>query len=1454
MKSSRSPIEDSTDVTSSVGQLSTQQQSAGDIGVSGEKNTINLVTSAGRTAIDQSHHVVYNYYYQKETELLAIQKDEYEPDDALPCPYRGLFHFGPDDAEYFFGRSEFILELEGIIETQAFVPVLGASGSGKSSVVLAGLVPRLQSTGQWLFTHFRPGADPFNAIAQALAPLYLKDCDETKQMAQGKDLARYLKNGTLELSDIINRIKQNNPAHRVLLIADQFEELHTLCTDDDTRQKFLRCLLGELGDNSTQTLGSMQYGSPMVIVATMRADFLGSALSYPALAKVLQNDIKLGPMTSSELQEVIEQPAAKLDVKFEAGLVARILEDVKAEPGNLPLLEFALTELWKKRKGKTLTHAAYDATGEVEGALARYADEQFSRLSESEQAQVRSIFVQLVQPGAGTLDTRRIATKTELGAKRWRFVKKLADTRLVVTSQNETKQETVEVVHEALIRHWGELRAWMDTDREFRAWQERLRGSLQQWEATTHDEGALLRGAALVEARERLKERREDLGSAEREFVKASVDLQRQEKKQKIDAERRKLRQARYWTSALSLIALIAVGVGRWAYFEKSQAQQAKVRAEIASESSTMKSLLESGFAKEAVTQAMKTGERLQEGEVNDSNNKKRFLALASIQATIPDAKEEKTLDAHTDDVYVVAFSPDGQKIATAGQDGTLRLWSKEGSELVETDVGDSGAITSIAFSPDKESPLIAFASKDNKVRLWDTSSNKVIGKFEGHNEDVQSVAFSPDGKMLATASDDDTIKLWDVKSRKSKDVVLQHSADVMSVDFNPEDPRMLASASDDGTVRLWNIEGKNFKTLTHKETEEAKFVYDVAFSPDGKTLASAGWDGTAKVWDRTTGQLLTTFTGHEDYVVSVAFSEDGSKLATGSYDSTIKLWDTSEKGENEAALQTYRGHRDYVHGVALNDGVLASASEDNTVKLWTVESSTLTLDAHDKAVEDIAFNPADNTMFASAGGDGVMIWRKGENEPTQVLEDHSRTVYSVAFSRDGKTIAIVGEDRTVKLWSLSEKKFSRIRDDAHTGNIYGVDFHPTNSEVYVTASGDKTVKLWNVNQDLATHTFEESSEEVYRAIFSPDGNKIATAGVGGTVMVWDSNSHELLADFSAHEENVNDLAFSQDRHLMATASRDKTVKIWNLNNRSEPPITLRGHKDPVWSVAFSSDSQTVVTGDADGTVKLWNVNGEELQTLSGHQSVVTSVAFGLDGETIVTASGDSNIREWNFNLNDLMDKGCEWLESYFVGESPELLIELKHCQQLKGFTEKTAEALIEKGEDKARRGSLEEAKVLWSKAIEWGRELDFDPEQKAEDLKAAQDRVDEGVRVAKKGKIDEALDAFRYAENLDSATISAREWRDLCWYGAKHGKNELVMDACQKAIAFEPVTLFDKRSRGIAHALIGKKKRAINDLSLFVEGTSKDDSQRKETEAWIDQLKKGENPFTSTVLISLEK
>lgn len=470
-------------------------------------------------------------------------------EQAIPsCPYRGLFAFREQDSKFFFGRETFTAQLVAAVQRQQLVAVIGSSGSGKSSVVFAGFVPQLRQQGDWLINSFRPGERPFRNLAATLVPLLETQMSETDQLAEINKLAKTLRLGDVALQDVVTRILEKNLSTRLLLVADQFEELYTLCRDAEERQVFLKRLLEAVNHTLNFTL-----------VLSLRADFLGYALSYRSFADALQNaDVKLGPMNRQELQDAIAKPAQLLGVRVESGLTERILEAVEKEPGNLPLLEFALTLLWARQRNGQLTHQAYEDIGGIEKALAGYAEAVYSRLSEVDRQVAQRVFVQLVCPGEGTEDTRRLATRNEVGEDKWDLVRRLANARLVVTGWDEgAGEETVEIVHEALIREWGRLCGWMQSARSFRTWQQRLRGAMRQWEATGKDDGALLRGFLLDEAEDWQQKRLDELSQAERVFIQLSRALRDQEKEERERRRQRELtleRQRRLLAQGLAVV------------------------------------------------------------------------------------------------------------------------------------------------------------------------------------------------------------------------------------------------------------------------------------------------------------------------------------------------------------------------------------------------------------------------------------------------------------------------------------------------------------------------------------------------------------------------------------------------------------------------------------------------------------------------------------------------------------------------------------------------------------------------------------------------------------------------------------------------------------------------------------------------------------------------------------
>ena len=435
---------------------------------------------------------------------------------ATICPYRGLFYFREEDAPFFFGREATITQLVSGVQDRSLIAVVGASGSGKSSVVRAGLVPELRKSRDrvWEVATIVPTDRPVHALAAVFLPLIEMDMSEITRLRETNQLAEDLLSRKTALRDIVDLVLKKQPGtDRLLLIADQWEELFTLCKDDTARRCFI--------DNILEATATTKLSS----VLTLRGDFFGRAITdYRPLSDRVQGaQVNLGPMKREELRLAIEEPARQVGLTFEAGLVELMLEQAGDEPGQLPLLEFVLRQLWEHRRGGELHHEAYKAIGQLEGAIAKKAEALYVKFSEEDRHRIQQIFLRLVRLGEGEADTRRRAAVAELGEDLRSLVQRLAAERLLVTSRLAgSEADTIEVSHEALIRHWERLKGWVEADRRFLTWQRRLNAMIKEWERSRRSSDLLLRGIPLAEALDWLKKKPDDLSPGERQFVIAS--------------------------------------------------------------------------------------------------------------------------------------------------------------------------------------------------------------------------------------------------------------------------------------------------------------------------------------------------------------------------------------------------------------------------------------------------------------------------------------------------------------------------------------------------------------------------------------------------------------------------------------------------------------------------------------------------------------------------------------------------------------------------------------------------------------------------------------------------------------------------------------------------------------------------------------------------------------------
>jgi WD40 repeat protein/energy-coupling factor transporter ATP-binding protein EcfA2 len=1209
--------------------------------------------------------VKYDYDQISSTKQEAALRDD---KGELICPYQGLQPFEQEQSVFFFGRDKQVQEIFRKLNEKPFVAVIGASGSGKSSVVRAGLIPRLnkdsdlisrlKEESEWQSIEpIKPGSNPLANLVNNFNKIF----NYPKELQE-------LDVSTDNVSEMFaSIIKSLGGSVNYLLLIDQFEELFTVCTDETERSQFIELItkLANIPD------------SPLAVVITMRADFIESCLLYPSLTQLIQAQaIYMPPLVGKDLGDAIEKPANIQGYSFEEGLIEEILQDVGKEEGILPLLEFALTQLWEKRDSQNhqLTLEQYKALGRVTGALNHHADKIYSyndfekespqqERSDKEKDWIKQIFLRLVRIDEKGKDTRQrqskatlldIAKDDEERGVLSQVLEDLVRGRLLVPGGGGQKtddqddnslanlvQETqlIDIAHEALIRDWKKLHDWVQDNRIDLKFRQTITQAANDWENNSKKEEYLVHLESRLEAAKALLEK-EFLSPIEADYVVACVEKVKRELNAKVEQERqlRKAAEQKVILAIASSMLLLFSGFGvlQWRAADRNQ-----IEARVTSSRRTFDSNRD---RLDALSEALRAGKQLQQSIWFRNDSQVRAEVMEVLAQTTYWVRERNNWTADTSYINSVSFSPDlqpeAQIIATGGFDNTVKLWSLDGKKL-KTLEGHSKPITAVSFSPDGQ--ILASASNDGIVKLWKRDgtflrdlNTKLVDKNR-KSVPVWSVSFSPNGQTIATASGDGTIILWDRQGNRQKNWQ-GHNKAIYSISFSP-DGQTIATASDDNTVKLWNQKGQEVRKflIRHKQP-----VVRVRFSPNGQTIATASFDGTTILWNSQTGAKIKTLTGHTSDIFDVVFSPDGNTIATASRDNTVKLWNS-----NGELLSTLEGHKDRVNSLSFSaDGrFLASASNDKTVKLWQPNYSYLIPIRHRNRVRVVNISPDSEKIVTADVDNKVSLWNHNGNLLKTWTENSS--VYDVSFSQDSKIVAAAKEDGTVTLRNLEGMPLQSL--SKHKDWVTSVTFSP-NDKTIATASFDKTVKFWNLEGKLLD-TLQAHDAGVRSARFSSDGLTIATISQDGIAKLWNRDKSLRIA-LKGHNPNtpIYSVSFSPNSQLLATASKDNTAIIWNRNGK--PLHTLEGHTAAVLSVDFQSgNGQTLATASDDRTIKLWTQDGRLITTLIGHRASVNSLRFSPNGKVLATASADKTVLLWkemdNLTLDGLIKRGCSWMQDY---------------------------------------------------------------------------------------------------------------------------------------------------------------------------------------------------------------
>ncbi|HWO25674.1 MAG TPA: hypothetical protein VNO30_43345 [Kofleriaceae bacterium] len=1131
---------------------------------------------------------------------------------ALPCPYPGMRPYSADEADHFHGRGAESDELLGRLRAgEREIYVIGPSGSGKSSLVAAGVLPRLArgvaGLGLFVVRTMRPGERPAARLGELL------EISGRERAAPAGAVAALLAGRALNAS--------------VLILIDQLEELFTLA-DAGEREQFLH------------ELASLRAEPRCVIVFTLRADFFGafmeSSLWTERDGRISR--IEIAPLRGKALREAIVTPARNLEVSVEPALIEQLLADAGSEPGVLPLLQETLVQLWDRRQGESLTLADYQALGDRERsglavALSRRADALMRDLTGPQEAIARRILLRLISFGEGCSDTRRqqplskLRTASDESADFDLVLRRLIDARLLTADEDDRGEVRGDLAHEVMISAWPKLAKWIQTYREGEHRRRQLEAAAGEWVKRGRGAGGLLDQIELAEA-EAWQET-----AAARELGQ-SADLAALIAASRAEHDRQRRRRRRLLAGAFAVLASFAVVVGVLAVRASQRASDAEGSRRRANASSAQaeadraKAVASDRESQRLLAQSYKeTGRQLLlEGHLQEAmpyllEARQRGEAGESLRMLIWMAARTSAFE-HQGSVNSAVFSPDGSRVITASDDGTARVWDAATGQPLGAPLVHQGEVVSAAFGPD--GTRVVTASDDGTARIWEAATGKPLGAPLAHQGIVNSATFGPDGARVVTASRDQTARIWDAATGKLLGTLRAHQGWVVNAAFSPDGTRVV-TASWDKTARVWDAAtGEPLGApLTHQG-----IVNRAAFSPDGTRVVTASLDQTARVWDAATGKLLGTLRAHQGAVNSALFSPDGTRVVTASSDQTARVWDATTGKPLGAPL----AHRGIVNSAELSpDGTrVVTASTDQTARVWDAATGKPlgTPLAHQRDVVSAEFN-FDGTRVVTASLDRTArVWDVFTGKFLGTRLAHQRVVNRAVFSPDGTRVVTASTDQTAQVWDAATGK-PLGGPLAHQGEVLSAAFSPDGTRV-VTASTDQTARIWDAATGESLGAPLAHQGVVQSAAFSPDGSHVVTVSWEKTARVWDAATGKLLGAPLAHQGEVSSAAFSFDGTRVVTASRDKTARIWDVVTGKLVGIPLV-HQEIVNSAMFSPDGTRVVTASSDRTARLWNAaTGKPLGISLAHQGPVRSAAFSPDGSCVVTASTDQTAQVWD--------------------------------------------------------------------------------------------------------------------------------------------------------------------------------------------------------------------------------
>lgn len=1189
-------------------------------------------------------------------------------EEQVRSPFRGLEVFEFENADLFFGRTRAIAACTERLQQlaaggKAFLLIYGMSGSGKSSLLRAGLLPSITRAGAvagigvWRRCLIRPSEGP-DAVAALTTALFregvLPELALEVDVVEFTQLCRSAPDRALALvRHALVKAADNAGAARsqarLLVAVDQLEELFTTEKQPLAREALVRLM------------ATLAASGLVWLIATIRSDFFhrcGEVLGFSALKDGLAS-YELLPPTGPEIAQIIREPARAAGLRFEESLDQGRLDDVlqeaaAADPGSLPLLEFVLDALYEAGgEQRVLTFAQYRALGGLEGAIARRADEVVEALppeiQEALPAALRALTT--VRPGDEKATARPVA-QSEIAARpaQRALIEALIASRLLVSDEDISGHVFVRLAHEALLSRWPRAAEIVEANRNFLETRARLRADAQRWLSDNRNRELLLpAGKRLAEGEELLSSRLEEVDDQVIEYIGASSRAQNEREEKERQAAGRLARRTRYAAIAATVLALLA-GAGAFLGFRGQQ--EATRNAELAEQSADKARFAEKEAldARDQVlrSQSLTLSLLSQQTAARGDSESAVLLALEALpksgsgptrpylfeaEAALFNAllvHQQTAVFKHEDGVTQAAFNGTGDRIVTASYDKTARIWDVSTGRENAVLKGHQGPVERAGFSPDGR--RIITAARDGTARIWDVDTGAqlfVLQPVGGY----PTAVFDPSGERVLTAGEDSQASLWDARTA-TKLLSVNTFAD--SLDSFSPDGRSFAT-SRGRRVLLWNATDG---ALIH-ELNVGTYPSKLTFSPDGSRLLVGSW-GTISygnfpaLWDPSNGSEIARLAGHtsDTELHGATFSHDGRRIATVSLDGSARIWD-----EKSGTLRKVLGQeipnlrlsnigpddRDQEMNSAFSpdDRLLATASMDGIIRIWDVGRGLLltTITGHSALIEHLEFDPIDSNILLTASHDGTARLWDIDGILTAVLPHEHPPTFAV-FSPDSVFLLTGGGDTKLRLWDIATEREVAELDAGEIVN--SATFSPDGSRI-ATASLTGRVLIWDVahRREIARLQYPNG---LFQVQFSPKGDLLAATSIDDTARLRNAATGAEVATIQTRGRQV---VFNRDGDLVLAATSDNAGHL--LKTDGTELRVLTGHDGPIIAAAFSPDGQLVATASLDGTARIWSVrDGSTVAILKGHGNELKTVAFSPDGQSVLTASRDGTARIWN--------------------------------------------------------------------------------------------------------------------------------------------------------------------------------------------------------------------------------